>query len=475
MIKELLVFLMTLLLAVALFPRLANIASRMGLVDIPDRRKTHIKPRPLVGGIGMAMALAVSCIALVPLSNLRGFYAGFVLLVIVGFLDDFKELRYGGKFIAQILAVLSMVYFSGLSLETFGDLLGFGPIDFGILAVPLTIFCAVGVINAFNMVDGLDGLAGGISFIAFLSFSTLARLNGQHEITLLALAFSGATLAFLYYNRMPARLFMGDAGSLSVGFALVFFAVAITQKQDSVVSPVTALLILAVPICDTIRVMIARLLRGKNPFVADNKHLHHLLIRLGFNRKRTVMIIVVLSALLAGVAIGGTVFHLPDYYLFGAFSIYGGAYTAIAISIRKILNAKLRLKKNSPQHFNSSRLMSIVLVLATSARIMRRDKRVSLRAPVTGRFMDMKLSGILHDISMTGLSVFFENEFSAGDRIELEISLSGLPARLNVIAEVIWSERLGTARKYGLKTVKISKPEAKFLEIYLNNPDIRAA
>src|SRR5664280_1201861 len=150
MLKELISFLVTFLLAAALLPRLASIASRIGLVDMPNRRKTHGRPKPLVGGIGMAMALAVSCLAFVPLSHLRGFYAGFVLLVIIGFLDDFRELKHGGKFIAQILAALVMVYLSGLSLDTFGDLLGLGPVNFGILAIPVTIFCTVGVINAFN-------------------------------------------------------------------------------------------------------------------------------------------------------------------------------------------------------------------------------------------------------------------------------------------------------------------------------------
>jgi UDP-GlcNAc:undecaprenyl-phosphate/decaprenyl-phosphate GlcNAc-1-phosphate transferase len=474
-IKEILVFLVTLFLAAALFPKLMRIAARIGLVDMPTRRKTHVRPRPLVGGIGMAMALAVSCIAFVPLSHLRGFYAGFILLVIIGFLDDFKELRYGGKFIAQILAVLSIIYFSGLQLNTFGDLLSLGSIDFGLLAVPMTIFCIVGVINALNMVDGLDGLAGGISFVAFLAFSALARLNGQVEITLLALAFSGATLAFLYYNRVPARLFMGDAGSLSIGFALGFFAIAITQKENSVVAPVTALLILAVPICDTIRVMIARLIRGKSPFVADNKHLHHLLIRLGFNRKRTVGIIVALSAFLAIIAFAGSVLRLPDHYMFAVFLVYGGTYTAMAFSIRKILTAKIRLKKSGTGRHGSGRLMHAVLVLATAARIMRRNRRVPLRTTVSSLFMGTKMSGTMLDLSMTGFSVLFDNEFSLGDRMEFEILLPGLPARLDVVAEVIWSGKAEGARKYGFKIVKISKPEAKFLEVYLSNPNLRAA
>jgi UDP-GlcNAc:undecaprenyl-phosphate/decaprenyl-phosphate GlcNAc-1-phosphate transferase len=472
-IKELLVFFITFLLAAPLFPRLASIAARLGLVDVPNARKTHVKPRPLVGGIGIAMVLAVTCTTFVPLANLRGFYAGFLLLVIVGFLDDFKEMKYGGKFIAQILAALSIVYFSYLSLNTFGDLLGLGAINFGVFAVPVTIFCVVGVINAFNMVDGLDGLAGGIAFIAFLSFSALAELNGQQELTLLALSFAGAVLAFLYYNRLPARLFMGDAGSLSVGFALSFFAIAVTQKQDSVISPVTPLLILAVPICDTIRVIVARLLRGRSPFVADSKHLHHLLIMFGFNRKRTVVIMLLIMSVMSLAAVAGAAAGLPDYYLFAGFVIYAAAYTAVALSIRKILTAKIRLKKSHTRLHNSSRFMTIVLTLATAARIMRRERRVYLRTPVICKHGGEIYIGYMNDLSMTGFSAFFDRAFSIGDRIDCEILLAGLPARLCLTAEIIWSEKADDARQYGFKTVRISKAESKFLKVYLDNPDIR--
>jgi UDP-GlcNAc:undecaprenyl-phosphate GlcNAc-1-phosphate transferase len=474
-IKELLVFFVTLLLAAAVLPRLAGIASRVGLVDMPNKRKAHVRPRPLVGGIGMAIALSVSCIAFVPLSNLRGFYAGFILLVIVGFLDDFKEMRYGGKFIAQILAVLSMVYFSGLSLDTFGNLLGFGPIEFGALAVPATVFCIVGVINAFNMVDGLDGLAGGVSFVAFSSFAVLAYLNGQEALTLLALGFSGATLAFLYFNRLPARLFMGDAGSLSIGFALGFFAIAVTQKQGSVVAPVTALLVLAAPICDTIRVIIARLLRGRSPFVADSKHLHHLLIRMGFNRKRTVSIIVAISTLLSLAAIAGTMTALPDYYLFAGFTVYAAVYTAIALLIKRILTAKFRLRKRLPGYASRNRLMNIVYLFSSSTRILRRERRVPIKTSVTCRLKGEAFLGTMIDLSLTGFSAVFHNAFSIGDRTECEILLAGLPARVNLTAEIIWSRQAHDVIRYGFRTVKISEAELEFLKVYLRNPDIQAA
>jgi UDP-GlcNAc:undecaprenyl-phosphate GlcNAc-1-phosphate transferase len=474
LVKGLLGFLTTLLLSLIFLPKLASIASKIGLVDMPDRRKRHAGAKPLVGGIGMAMALAVTCLVFVPLTNLRGFYAGFVLLVIIGFLDDFKELKYGGKFIAQILAVLFMVYFSYVSLNTFGNLVGFGVVDFGILALPVTIFCTVGVINAYNMADGLDGLAGGIALTAFVAFGILAYLNGQPELALLAVAFGAALIGFLWFNRPPARLFMGDAGSLSIGFALVFFSIAVTQKVGSVVSPVTSLLILTVPICDTIRVIFARLRKGNSPFIADNKHLHHLLIRFGFNRKRTTQIIIGLSAGFALFSVIGTIMRMPDYILFAVFIGYGGAYTAIAISIRSLLTAKLKLKKKRvEQYIEGSVLTRIVLVLSMAAKIIRRERRVAIKVPVICKRGGFFIQGELIDLSMAGFSAKFNEEFLLSDMVQLELRLPKLPAGIAATAEVIRAERLGSGRKYGFRFVSISRPEAEMLRVYLDNPEYR--
>jgi UDP-GlcNAc:undecaprenyl-phosphate GlcNAc-1-phosphate transferase len=466
----------TILLAALFLPRLAHIASRIGLVDMPSKRKTHAGAKPLVGGLGMAMALAVTCLIFVPLTNLRGFYAGFVLLVIIGFLDDFRELKYGGKFIAQIFAILFMVFFSKISLDTFGNLLGMGAINFGIMAVPVTVFCAVGVIHAFNMADGLDGLAGGIALVAFLTFAVLAYLNAQPDLALLAIAFSGALIGFLWYNRPPSRLFMGDAGSMSIGFALVFFALAVTQKAGGSVSPVTPLLILAVPVCDTIRIIIARLLRGQSPFTADNKHLHHLLIRFGFNRKCTVLIIIGLSAAFALFAVIGTLLRMPDYLFFAAFLIYGGVYTAVSVSMRSILIAKLKLKKKqSEQYMEGSRYTRIMLVLAMVARIRRRERRIVVKMPVASTREGRTIAGELTDLSASGFSAIFGEKFTIGDMARYELRMPELPARLEASAEVIWTARTIAGYKYGFRFASIGRPEAEMLRIYLDNLQLRAS
>lgn len=250
-----LAFFVSFAIAFLILPKLTRIASRIGLMDYPDNsRKVHTMPKPLVGGLGMIIGISFSCLLFFPVSELRGFFAGVITLGIVGFLDDFRELNHRLKFLAQIGASAFMIFFSKTVLLSFGDLLSFGPINLGIFTIPMTIFCTVGVINAINMIDGLDGLAGSISLIGFVAFSIFAYLNRQTELMLLSLALCGAVAGFLRYNWHPSRLFMGDSGSLFLGFSLAFLSIAITQTNDSLVPPVAPLLILAVPVVDTITI-----------------------------------------------------------------------------------------------------------------------------------------------------------------------------------------------------------------------------
>src|SRR3990172_144850 len=215
--RILLAFIAPLLVALWVLPHLSNIASRIGLIDYPNRRKIHKTPKPLIGGLGMVIGLAISCLLFIPLSNLRGFYAGIIMLAVVGFLDDFNELNHRWKFVIQMLAAVFIIIYSGTILYSFGDILSIGQLRFETYAIPMTILCTVGVVNSINMIDGLDGLAGGVSLVAFVSFAVLALLNNQAELMLLSISFCGALIAFLRYNWYPSKLFMGDAGSLSIG------------------------------------------------------------------------------------------------------------------------------------------------------------------------------------------------------------------------------------------------------------------
>jgi UDP-GlcNAc:undecaprenyl-phosphate GlcNAc-1-phosphate transferase len=278
----------------------------------------------------------------IPLTGLRGFYAGVVLLVTVGFLDDYREVHHRVRLLAQVAAASVMMYHSKTYLYTFGDLLALGDINFAPITILATVFCTVGVINALNMIDGLDGLCGGLSLVAFISFAVLAWINGINELVLISVAFSGVLVSFLKYNLNPAKLFMGDAGSLTLGFALAFLSISITQREGSLVPSVAPLLILTVPIADTLIVMTRRVLKGKSPFRADRYHLHHILLRFGLSEKGAVALMVAISTCFSILAIVGTIYEFREYYMFSVFGVYFTACVVGSINLKRIFRAYKR-------------------------------------------------------------------------------------------------------------------------------------
>ena len=341
-------FAVPLFITLFVLPKFSHLASAIGLVDQPGRRKVHTTPRPLVGGLAMSLGVAIGCLLFTPLTtitgygggSMRGFYAGLVILVLIGFFDDFREVNHRLKFLGQIIAAVMVVYFSRVSLTTFGDLLHLGSIDFPSLGLPMTVLGIVGVINALNMIDGVDGLAGGVSLAAFASFAFLSFIDGHRTIMLLCLAISGALVAFLKYNWHPSQLFMGDAGSLFLGFSASFVSIVITQEPGSLVKPVAPLLVLAVPITDTLTVMTKRVMKGKSPFYADKTHLHHILLKYGFTKRQTSAIIIALSALFCLLAIAGTLLEIPEYDLFLVFLIYFFSYFSASFFVKRILHTR---------------------------------------------------------------------------------------------------------------------------------------
>jgi UDP-GlcNAc:undecaprenyl-phosphate GlcNAc-1-phosphate transferase len=358
-LKTVLIFLAACFTTLFILPRISRIARRVGLVDRPNERKVHRTPRPLVGGIGMAIAAAFSALLFIPSEGLRGYFLGLSFLLVVGIFDDFKEIGHRQKFVAQIIATAFLIYFSRINLHSFGDLLGLGNMDFSgstLLVWAVTLFCIVGVINAINMIDGLDGLAGGISFLAFLAFAIHASLIGNHALMLLNLALAGSVLGFLKYNWSPSTLFMGDAGSLCLGFSLAFMAIALTQGEGGKASPVVPLLILAVPITDTVIVMIRRVIRGESPFKADKFHLHHIILRYGFSRVEVVKVILLLSTLLCLLSFLGPAYQLTDRNLF---LIYLGYAVVNIASSAYILRAFRR-----GEHFNDSPMVLLERFMA---------------------------------------------------------------------------------------------------------------
>lgn len=407
-LRTILVFLAAFFATLFVLPKLANIAHRIGLVDHPNERKVHKTPRPLVGGIGMMISATFSALVLIPISGLRGYFLGVALLLLIGFFDDFREIGHRQKFVAQIIATALLIYFSKVSLTSFGDLVGLGVIDISgsnLLAWSVTVFCVVGVINAINMIDGLDGLAGGISFLAFLTFAIHASLIENHNLMLLNLALAGAVLGFLNYNWSPSILFMGDAGSLCLGFSLAFMSLAVTQGGGETVSPVVPLLILAVPITDTVIVMIKRVARGESPFKPDKYHLHHIFLRYGMGRVGAVKVILCLSGILCILSLLGPIKKISDYNLFLIYLVYAFTYVLSSLYIVLVFRHGGKIKEGKRQPNRGIEFLESVAERFHLFHIFRKSHRydVHLQVECCAREVGRIFRGTALNISTDGL------------------------------------------------------------------------
>ncbi len=462
-------FLITLLL----LPRLADIASRIGLIDQPTRRKIHRSPKPLVGGIGIIAGFTIASLIFIPLTSFRGFYTGLIILMISGFLDDYKELTPRLKFIFQIAAAMLMTYLSNNVLYTFGDLFSIGEIEFSIVALPVTVFCTVGIINAINMIDGLDGLAGGLSFVSLVAFSMLAYLNGQNELMIISMALAAAVLAFLRYNCPPASLFMGDAGSLSLGFALVYISIALTQWKGSRVAPVIPLLVLAVPIVDTVTIMIRRILRGRSPFEADRYHTHHILLRLGLGKETAAKVLIGISIIMSSIAIFGVIKGVPEHWLFVVFVFYFLLCFTLSFYIKEslMLRARFRRKRACAGYWLNNILMVLVRILIR-LKILRRQERyiVSLRLTCMDQ-NNRSFKGRILNISKGGLCAEMNELILHKDSLRINIKLPRLDEDkpLNASAEIVWLSKADSGYKYGLRFLNLSKGQQAVLYNFLES------
>jgi len=291
-------FVLSMAVTMALVPLLARLASRLHIVDRPGGRKTHSGEIPRIGGVAMAIGVLAAMSSFVPTAGRPGlaFVAGAALLLCFGVADDRYDLDYRLKLFGQLAAVALPVFGADVWIHTVTltdrvELPAW-------LGIGLTIAFLVGVTNAVNLADGLDGLAGGTSFLCLSALAWLAHSAGQDGAQLLALAFAGAVLGFLRYNTHPAVVFMGDAGSQLLGYSIGVLALLATQSATTVVSASLPILLLGMPILDTLQVIVRRVVAGRSPFRPDRGHLHHRLLGLGFEHHEAVAVIYALQAAL---------------------------------------------------------------------------------------------------------------------------------------------------------------------------------
>ncbi len=311
----------------------APLARRIGLVDLPGGRKHHQGAVPLAGGIAIFCAFMLVVLTLdIPLSQWRPFFLASALVFIIGLLDDFRETPPSMRFVAQAAAALIIVLWGGSRLATLGFLLGDGKeIILGWMAVPFSIFCVVGVINATNMMDGLDGLSGGMLLTFFSALLLVSMQAGLKPESLILAVLCGSLAGFLLFNfrfteGRSASVFLGDAGALFLGLAAAWFLVRLTQEPVSRLRPITAVWLFGLPIMDTVAIMLRRMRRGRSPFAPDREHFHHILLAAGFQVRTTVLIILGVNLLFTMIGLGSEWLGIPEAYMFYAFLLLFAFY-----------------------------------------------------------------------------------------------------------------------------------------------------
>jgi UDP-GlcNAc:undecaprenyl-phosphate/decaprenyl-phosphate GlcNAc-1-phosphate transferase len=294
------IFLTSLFTVLVLVPPISRLAVSIGIFDGPDERKLHTGAIPRLGGGAIFFAVLLGTILFSDIDrHTRGFLAGGAVIFLTGLTDDLTGLEPRKKLLGQFVAALISTVVGDLSLTSLGDLFGIGQIELGYFSVPFTVFAIVGVINAINLLDGLDGLAGGVTAIAATAMGIIAYNTGNQQLVGICVVLLGGVIAFLKFNSYPAKIFMGDGGSLFLGYCLATFSIHLVEHGGGHVSAMVPVIILAVPICDTCFVVVKRL-RDRQPiFAPDRSHIHHRLMDLGLGHKATVVLVYGLSYFLA--------------------------------------------------------------------------------------------------------------------------------------------------------------------------------
>lgn len=287
-------------------PSIINIAKKKNLCDEPGERRSHTESTPSLGGIGIFAGVIFSVILWTPFNefgDLQYILCSFIIIFLIGAKDDIIPIAPNKKLIGEILAAAILVFKSNVKITSLYGIFGIGAIP-EVVSVALSIFTILVIINAFNLIDGINGLSGSIATLISLTLGIWFFLTSQITLAILGFALAGAVIAFLKYNYTPAKIFMGDTGSLLVGLVCAILAIKFIETNNELGAqnrwffnavPAVAFGIMILPLFDTLRVFFMRALRGKSPFHPDRTHIHHLLIDYGFSHMRATGILVVVN------------------------------------------------------------------------------------------------------------------------------------------------------------------------------------
>lgn len=277
-------------ITLVLIPPVLFLVKKFQFFDLPNERKEHQEPKPTFGGIAILAGTLISLLIWFQFSyhpSFITFLISVLVLMGVGILDDLKDLAVRYKLILQV-GVASLITIAGIRITSFGGLFGVGELNL-LAQYTFTVLTIVGIINAFNFIDGIDGLAGGMGFMSLVTLGIFLTLSQDTAFALIAFALAGSLLAFLYFNFNPSRIFMGDTGSLVLGFVIAVLCVQLMKRNAITPSPIVpniyvfTLGLVLIPVFDSLRVFSIRLWKGQSPFSPDKTHIHHLITREGFS------------------------------------------------------------------------------------------------------------------------------------------------------------------------------------------------
>ncbi len=305
MFEYIFIFLIAAVTSYIFTPVALKLAIKIGAIDVPvDNRRVHSTPIPRLGGIAIYLGTIISIIWILPFSlETTGILVGGTIILVTGIIDDIYKLSPWAKLTCQAASAIVLFSF-GVRINFIGIPLGDGYFYFPwIISLIATIIWIAGITNTINLIDGLDGLAAGVAAIAALSLAYIAFINESPEVALITLAVAGSSLGFLPYNFNPAKIFMGDGGSLFLGFMLAAVSIVGPMKGAAAIATVIPVLVLGLPIFDTAFAIFRRVIKGRPIMEADKEHLHHRILSKGMDQKRTVIVFYTLSGILGIAAV----------------------------------------------------------------------------------------------------------------------------------------------------------------------------
>ena len=302
-----LAFISSLVLTYFAIPSIISVAQKKELVDVPNERRSHQVNTPSLGGIGIFAGVIFSVILWTPFKyfgDLQYILSSFVIIFLIGAKDDLDPVSPKVKFAGQAFAAIILIFFTKVVISDFWGVFGIHKINYWV-GVVFSFLTILTIINAFNLIDGINALSASVGVLMSITFGTWFFLTDNLALAIVAFSLAGSVIAFLRYNVTPAKIFMGDTGSLLIGMVAAILAIQFIESHHALdqhqlkfnSAPAVAIGILIIPIFDTLRVFVMRMLKGKSPFNPDRTHIHHLLLNCGLSHMQATFILIVVNLL----------------------------------------------------------------------------------------------------------------------------------------------------------------------------------